>query len=91
MSTQYLSMAEARELLLAGLVDEVCLQMEQFASKRSLGLSVRDSALAVGIPVERGKRFDLAISTLIAVLKTSEAAPASTGTARQNPEGNHTS
>lgn len=78
MAIEHLSMRQA--------VAEIRLQLEEFAAKRGIGLSVADAAAAAGIPAERGERFEIAVSTLLAVLKT-ETAPAHTDAA--NLEGNH--
>lgn len=88
MATQYLSMAEARALLEPGMFADFCLRLEEFAVRRDVGLSVADAAEAIGIAPAMGERFELLLSTLLAVLK-SETAPEAPGAAQDEHEGAH--
>lgn len=82
MAAEYLSMTEA--------VDVICLELEEYAVRRDLGLSVQDAAAAIGIPPERAWRFELTICALLSVLadpaRKRETAPATTETAPTRKE-----
>lgn len=88
MSTQYLSMAEARALIEPEVFEDFCLRLEEYGSYRGLGIEPADAAKAAEITPEQGERFEALLSTLLAVLK-SETAPAATGAVTE--ERNHSS